>query len=244
MKKIILILLLCSLAYAASEIRTFQTSGNTYFAVIRETDGDVWHVVDEQFEVWGTDGNDADDYDIALTDKSGGMFVGDFNTAVSDGYYYVVTHEQAGGNPVDGDAVVDNVYGYWNGSAFRTQIDYLKLILDDTDPFDTAAEHATAIWNALIASYGTAGTYGEELEELDPNVTAILGDTSTSIPDLIDDVNTLTQAIYDWTEAYDMNDVNDVVWNSWVDDFNEPNSTGEVLEWIHYRLPTRTRIGN
>jgi len=36
----------------------------------------------------------------------------------------------------------------------------------DLDLYDTDAEYATAIWEALIASYGGAGSYGEALENV------------------------------------------------------------------------------
>jgi hypothetical protein len=67
---------------------------------------------------------------------------------------------------------------YIMGSSDQTdKDDEIDDILTDTSAYDTDAEYAAAIWNALIASYGTAGTYGEEVEELDPNITLILADT-------------------------------------------------------------------
>ena len=91
MKKTIILTLFISLsAYAANEIQSFNAGASTCFAVVRELDGDVWYVSGQVFEAWGTGGRDADDYDIALTDKSGGMFVGNFDTNISAGYYYII----------------------------------------------------------------------------------------------------------------------------------------------------------
>ena len=50
MKKLLIILLIPVLlgeAEAASEIRSFNAGATTCFAVVREIDGDVWHVVDK-----------------------------------------------------------------------------------------------------------------------------------------------------------------------------------------------------
>ena len=54
----ILLLLLTAPAQAANEIRVFTPDITTSaYAMVREVDGDVWHVVDELFEVYGTDAN-------------------------------------------------------------------------------------------------------------------------------------------------------------------------------------------
>ena len=156
LRKSLTILFLCSVCPGANEIRTFQTSGNTYYAVIREVDGDVWHVVDQQFEVWGTDGNDADDYDISLTDKSGGMFVGDFDGSVPAGFYHLTIYRQAGGVPVDGDNLIDNSYGYWSGTGWSDNI----------------------TWDMLTSAHSATGSFAEELQKLDPNITAVVADTN------------------------------------------------------------------
>ena len=106
----------------ANEIRSFNAGATTCFAVVREIDGDVWHVVDQQFEPWGTDANDADDYDIALVDKSGGMFVGSFDTNISAGYYHIVSHQSADATPDDADPATWVEYGYWDGDEWFTGI--------------------------------------------------------------------------------------------------------------------------
>jgi len=166
MKKIlflILFLFLITVAYGTNEIRSFQESGNTLYSVIREVDGDVWYITGQVFEAWGTDARTANDYDIALTDKSGGFYVGDFNTAVTAGYYYIITHQQEGANPADTDPPIWQEYGYWNGT----------------------------IWTA--SNFADVPTKEEIRAEIDSNstqLTAIIEDSGTTIPGTLADLKT------------------------------------------------------
>ncbi len=134
MRRLLLILFLALPAQAANEIRAFEAGASTCFAVVREIDGDVWQVAGQVFEAWGTGGRTAADYDIALTDKSGGMFVGNFDTNIGAGQYYIVTYMQAGGSPADSDPAVWQDYGYWDGSTWDPHT--LKTIEDKVDAVD------------------------------------------------------------------------------------------------------------
>jgi len=121
LKKAILPLFLLAVSVqAANEVRVFVANVTTPYMVIRETDGDVWYTAGDSFEPWGTDGNDAADYDIALTDKGGDMFLGTFDPNVGDGFYYVAVHSRVGEAPADSDPVVETQYGYWDGTTFAT----------------------------------------------------------------------------------------------------------------------------
>jgi len=131
-RAIILSILLCSLAQGANEIRAFCPGATTCFSVVREIDGDVWYVTGDTFEVWGGGaGRTMADYDIALTDKSGDMFVGTMDTDISAGYYYILTFQQAGVNPADTDPAVWQEYGYWTGTVW--QPNNMKTIEDKVD---------------------------------------------------------------------------------------------------------------
>ncbi|KKK79033.1 hypothetical protein LCGC14_2837550, partial [marine sediment metagenome] len=111
MKRLILtifycLLTICPMAQAASEIRAFVAGASTCFAVVREVDGDVWYVTGQVFEAWGTAARTAADYDIALVDKTGDMFVGTMDTNIGAGQYYIVSFQQEGGSPADSDPAV------------------------------------------------------------------------------------------------------------------------------------------
>jgi len=93
----------------SNEIHIDYSSGNTVYAVIRNSAGQVWYPTAEVFEDWGTDGHSADDYDLTLTDKGGSRYVGDF------GRYTIQAFLQAGDNPADGDTIVGSRTIIWSG---------------------------------------------------------------------------------------------------------------------------------
>ena len=102
----------------ANEIIVGFEAGNTIYSVIRDEDGDVWYPAGNAFETWGTGSRSNDDYDIALTDMGGGLYMGDFPSAIPNGTYYLQTYYQAGSSP----ASTDTPYGgptskTWNGSS-------------------------------------------------------------------------------------------------------------------------------
>jgi len=100
----------------ANEIHVHYASGNTLYAVVRNGAGDVWYVTGQSFEVWGTSGRAADDYDINLTDKSGSKYVGDFDSNIPAGRYSVQVFLQDGANPADGDTIVASEEILWSGT--------------------------------------------------------------------------------------------------------------------------------
>ena len=140
-RTIILSILLCSLANAANEIRAFIPGATITFAVVREIDGDVFYPATNVFEVWGTGARTAIDYGIAMVSKSGGMWVGVMDTDISAGYYYLITHQQAGVNPVDTDPAIWQEYGYWTGTVwqpnnYKTIEDKIDIIAIDVAGLD------------------------------------------------------------------------------------------------------------
>ncbi len=100
----------------ANEIHVDYAPGNTLYAVVRNGAGDVWCVAGQAFEAWGTGGRDADDYDINLVDKSGSMYVGNFDNSIPTGRYSVQVFLQAGANPADGDTFVAGSEVVWSGT--------------------------------------------------------------------------------------------------------------------------------
>jgi len=104
----------------ANEIQVNYPSGNTLYAVIRNTAGEVWYVTGQTFEVWGTDSRTADDYDIALTDKSGSRYIGSFDTNIPSGRYSIQVFLQAGANPADGDTFIAGEEIVWSGTGLVT----------------------------------------------------------------------------------------------------------------------------
>ena len=104
----------------ANEIHINYASGNTLYAVVRNTASNVWYVAGQVFETWGTSGRTANDYDIALTDKSGSRYVGNFDTNIPAGRYSVQVFLQAGANPADGDTFITGEEIAWSGTGVVT----------------------------------------------------------------------------------------------------------------------------
>ncbi len=104
----------------ANEIHAAYTSSNTLYAVVRNNAGEVWYGAGQVFETWGTGSRTADDYDITLTDKSGSMYIGDFDGNIPAGRYSVQIFLQAGANPAEGDTLVGSDAIVWSGSGRLT----------------------------------------------------------------------------------------------------------------------------
>ena len=104
----------------SNEIQVDYASGNTLYAVVRNISGEVWYITGQVFETWGTDGRDADDYDIGLTDKDGSRYVGDFDGNIPAGRYSIQIFLQAGANPADGDTLISSDEVIWSGSGIIT----------------------------------------------------------------------------------------------------------------------------
>ena len=104
----------------ANEIHADYASGNTLYAAVRNNPGEVWYPAGQVFEAWGTESRDADDYDIALTDKSGSRYVGDFDSNIPAGRYFIQIFLQAGANPADGDSLLASYEITWSGSGVVT----------------------------------------------------------------------------------------------------------------------------
>ncbi|MFC1783406.1 hypothetical protein ACFL02_07450 [Planctomycetota bacterium] len=90
---------------------------NLYF-IIRNVSGQVWFPAGQAFEIYGTGGRDADDYDISLTDKSVGLYVGDFDSNITtEGKYLIVVYKRLGSSPADTDLVMGTNIILWNGKS-------------------------------------------------------------------------------------------------------------------------------
>jgi hypothetical protein len=126
----------------ANEIQADYASGNTLYAVVRNRAGQVWHPPQQAFEAWGTNGHTAADYDIALTDKAGSRYVGDFDAGIPAGSYSIQVFRQAGAGPVDTDTLVGSREIRWTGTGELTCVKILAnkavqdKVVDTIDYYD------------------------------------------------------------------------------------------------------------
>jgi hypothetical protein len=104
----------------ANEIQANYSSGETLYAVIRNRTGQVWYATGQSFEDWGTSGRTAADYDIALTDKGGNRYLGDFDTNVPAGTYCIQIFRQIEAAPADTDTLAGSRDIIWTGNGELT----------------------------------------------------------------------------------------------------------------------------
>ncbi len=190
--------ILCSVAQGANEIRAFDAGATTCFAVVREIDGDVWQVSGQVFEVWGTGGRTAADYDIALTNKTGGFFVGSMDTNIGAGTYYIVSHQQAGGVAADTDPAVWQEYGFWSGTAWSvsnvnlTQINGATIPVDNLElQYDTTGLSGDTFpaTQAQLANLANTGSAAKQLPSSYTLTTGVQSSGTVSNTEELDGIN-------------------------------------------------------
>ena len=99
----------------ANEIKFAFDKDSTLYARVFNDTGQVWNTSGTPaFEAWA-DGN-VTDYDISLTDKSSGQYIGDFPTT-SAGRFKVNIYDRAGANPAIDDDVVGTGEMLWDGTS-------------------------------------------------------------------------------------------------------------------------------
>jgi len=100
----------------ANEIHLNYTSGKSMYCQVRNRAGLILNVSAEEAEVYSA-GNWTD-YDIALSDKGGDYYVGDFPSWAPAGTYQVVFFEQLGASPAATDIRRrETLEIEWSGSA-------------------------------------------------------------------------------------------------------------------------------
>ncbi|MBN1796733.1 MAG: hypothetical protein JW804_08670 [Sedimentisphaerales bacterium] len=104
----------------SNEIHIDYESGNTLYAVLRDSTGKVWYPAGQSFEDWGNNGHDADDYDLSLTDKDGNRYVGDFDNNIGKGRYTIQIFLQADSNPANTDELIAAGAIFWTGNSELT----------------------------------------------------------------------------------------------------------------------------
>ncbi len=106
----------------SNEVAQNFKPGQTLYSCRFQLNGNVFLTSGASDEVWGAGGNDADDYDVEMTEiGNSGHYVGDFDPSgnIAEGFYRVAIYHQKGGSPADTDqpAIAQGV-GRWDGTAF------------------------------------------------------------------------------------------------------------------------------
>ncbi len=133
----------------ANEIHIDYASGHAVYAVVRNRLGQVWCLATQAFEDWGAGGHDAGDYGVALTDKGGSRYQGDFDANIPAGRYAIQCFAQAGAALAPSDALIDSRMIHWTGAGELTAMTILtnKTVCDknagSVDYYDD--DHETVI---------------------------------------------------------------------------------------------------
>lgn len=95
-----------------NELQAYTTSGLTLYAVLLSATGQAWN--GSAFET--VDSGSWTDYDIAMTEATAGLYLGDM-PAVDAGIYGYVVYERAGATPATSDTIKGQGWLAWDGSA-------------------------------------------------------------------------------------------------------------------------------
>ncbi len=104
----------------SGEVAHNTNTGETLYSCKWDLDGDVFLSDGSSSEEWGTDGRDADDYDVAMAENApDGHYVGDFDPDgnIAIGTYKVTVFVQAGASPDDSDRAIAQGEISWSGSS-------------------------------------------------------------------------------------------------------------------------------
>ncbi len=105
----------------ANEVVHGANTGTVYYFRVFDSSGQVWNTSGTPaFEAW-QDGN-VTDYDIALTDKTSGEYIGTFPSCDA-GRYRVKIYKRAGANPAITDKVRGQGWILWDGTSEIFQAD-------------------------------------------------------------------------------------------------------------------------
>jgi uncharacterized phiE125 gp8 family phage protein len=198
----------------ANEIRQDYPAGYTLYAVVRERDGDVAYLTGEAFEVWGTGGRTAADYDTALTYKAVGKYIGDFPTWIDAGRYDVQVFRRVGGAPADTDPQVGATEIVWSGSAAvgagevgaaittAQAKEHLRITHSDEDDYIEAITLAASEWcedfqNKVYVAREVVDYLDSFPTEIRPVRSPLISVTSITYYDTDGNLQTLANTVYD-----------------------------------------------
>ncbi len=134
----------------AKEFFTTGTSGLNLYAVLYDSDAELWDTVDKQFNT--PDSADWTDYDFPLTETgSAGVYTADFPTDVSGpGVYPYEVRTRAGGSPAVSDAIYAAGTVNWTGT-FEDQGGTYLISLTEFIAMNGDADASVGMDNQILA---------------------------------------------------------------------------------------------
>jgi len=172
----------------ANEITWDTVTGLTLNVYRFKTNDNVFLANPATDEVWGTDGRDASDYAVPMSESgTSGHYSVDFNDggAIAAGVYRIVIALQAGVNPANDDRKIARGEIDWDGTAEITPsvIDtVVDTIAGDVVNIDGAAMRGTDGANTTVPD--VAGTAAGLHATTDGKIDAVQGDVTTIAGDV------------------------------------------------------------
>jgi len=108
----------------SAEIKADYIPGGSLDQYVKNAASETWYPTGQVFEDWDDSARGATDYAVAMDGDDGGHFVGDFDTNIPAGHYYITTKIRAGASAADGDSTFGSGEIWWDGSAEQTQAEY------------------------------------------------------------------------------------------------------------------------
>lgn len=186
MKRIILFIILTTSAicYGLNEIRVYYPSNHSVFSTVRNQSGQIWN--GSAFE----DFSDIYDCNIPMTDKFGGLYLGNFPSCDANSYT-IMSYFDLDSTPDNNDVLIQIEEGYWTGTLWRSSRDRLEDIKAETGLIaDVNNNLNTAISNITVDNGAIADEVVLHMDANSTQLAAIVEDTGTTLPSLINDVNT------------------------------------------------------
>jgi hypothetical protein len=145
----------------ANEIQLLgYPAGQTIYAIVRNSSGQVWYETGGDFETWGTGSRSEVDYAITLTDKLGGLYLGNFPSSIPAGTgndkiygYKTIVYLQLGAQPASTDNIIGGQYIKWTGTA--------AVVAADTET------GATDLVNWGLLKVGGAKDDAEQIDDIE-----------------------------------------------------------------------------
>ena len=139
----------------ADEIAFNYLTSKTLYSIRFQLAGNVFLTSGASDEVWGAGGNDADAYDVTMTETTIGSsrhYAGDFDTSgnIAEGVYRVTVYDRAGGSPADTDIAIGQKTMHWDGTAEKDHTTMTDLL-----------------GNIVVAETGVLNVYRDTLVEIE-----------------------------------------------------------------------------
>ena len=180
----------------SGELKADYIPGGSLDHYAKNEDSETWYPAGEVFEAWGTGGREATDYAVAMVGDDGGHFVGNFDTNIPAGHYYVTAKIRAGASAAASDSVFGPGEIWWDGSAEQTQTEYeltayapateakqdiidtnVDSVLSDIDKFDSMITEDSGGNYFTATALGLAPTAEMDATELAAAMKGITGIT-------------------------------------------------------------------